>query len=230
MIQVVYTNLNCNDVFTPFYKQNRKHCNLPLYAISDYDINLNIDGFFKYKNNEPYYKVWVDALTKFNSEYFIYLQEDFFLYDDVKEEIVEEYKKELSNSKYSFVRLLKSGQLESKKIFNNLYEIDSSNKYIFSMQSTIWKTKDYIKLMNMVQSKIWYDEHSYRGKMIELNMKGLYHFEDELKIGSNHHNSNVYPYIATAVVKGKWNYKEYGEKLNKILMKNNINPEVRGKF
>lgn len=229
IIQVVYTNSNCADVFIPFYYQNKKHCKLPLYVISDYDVNVEVDDFHKYSNDEPYYKVWVDALTKFDVEYFIYLQEDFFLYDDVKEDILETYRKQLADSDYSFVRLLKSGKLGTKKIFDNLYEIESSNENIFSMQATIWKTSDYIKLMNTAASKGWLEtDADYPNTMIQLNMKGMYHYDNELKIGSNHHDSNVYPYIATAVVKGKWNMKEYGFELGKILLKHNIDMNIRG--
>lgn len=229
MIQVVYTNSNCNDVFTPFYNQNKKHCKLPLCVISDYDIDADIDGFYKYSNNDPYYEVWVNAVKQFNSEYFIYLQEDFFLYDDVKEDILEIYKNQLKNSDYSFVRLLKSGKLGTKKLYENLYEIESTNENIFSMQATIWKTEDYIKLMDYVGSAGWLEtDADYRNRMIELNMKGLYHFDNEPKIGTNHHDSNVYPYIATAVVKGKWNFKEYKSKLLPILEKDNIDYNIRG--
>lgn len=230
MIQVVYTNSNCGDVFSPFYIQNKKHCKLPLCVVSDYDVNVEVDGFFKYSNNESYCKVWVDALKKFDSEYFIYLQEDFFLYDDVNEEILEQYKNQLADSEYSFVRLLKSGKLGLKEVFNNLYEIESTNQNIFSMQATIWKTEDYIKLMEIVGSKGWLEtDADYRRIMGELDMKGLYHFDGEAKIGTNHHDSNVYPYIATAVVKGKWNMSEYPVQLFKILNQHEIDINKRGK-
>lgn len=232
MIQVVYTNSNCGDVFVPFLKQNKKHSNIPLYTVSDYDlVGDGIVDTYKYGNDEPYYKVWADALTKFGSEYFIYLQEDFFLYDDVKEDVLEKYKEQLKNSKYSFVRLLKSGKLGNQKIFDNLYEIEPMNENIFSMQATIWKTEDYVRLMNTVKSPGWLEtDADYRYNMITMGMYGLYHYDGERKIGINHHDSNVYPYIATAVIKGLWNYKEYGEILDKILVENNIDPNIRGKF
>ena len=232
MIQVVYTNSNCNDVFVPFLKQNKKHCNLPLYTISDYDLNgEGIVDSYKYGNDEPYYKVWADALTNFNSEYFIYLQEDFFLFDAVKEDVLEKYRDFLANSKYSFVRLLKSGKLGNKAVADNLYEIEPMNENIFSMQATIWKTEDYIKLMNTVKSPGWLEtDADYRYNMIAMGMYGLYHFNDEKQIGTHHWDSSVYPYIATAVVKGKWNYKEYANVLNEILEENNIDSNIRGKL
>jgi hypothetical protein len=231
MIQIVYTNSNCSDVLTPFIKQNRKHTKLPLYLISDYDVSdLDIDGFHRYSNDEPYYKVWSDAIKKFNSETFIYLQEDFYLYSDINKEKLLEYEKFLKNSTYSFIRLLKSGQLNDKQISNKLFEIESSNEHIFSMQATLWKSNDYIKIMEAVKDPKWLENDKYRENMIKLNMNGLYHYDNERKIGKNHHDSNIYPYIATAVVRGQWNYSEYKNELEPILIENNIDPNIRGIF
>ena len=45
-----------------------------------------------------------------------------------------------------------------------------------------------------------------------------------------HYDSNVYPYIATALVRGKWNLSEYKNELGFILKENNIIFEKRGKY
>ena len=232
MIQVAYTNSNCSDLWEVFQKQTLKHCKLPLYLIADKEPkNFGISGLNIYNNKEPYYKVWIDSLNKFNSDYFIYLQEDFFLYSDVNEDKLNEYLKFLKkNTEYSFVRLIKSGVLNNKKITNNLYEIESTNKDVFSMQSTIWRTKDYIKLLDKVKDDKWLENEKYVKASIELNIKGLYHYDNEPKRGMAHYDSNVYPYIATALVRGKWNLSEYKNELGFILKENNIIFEKRGKY
>ena len=43
-----------------------------------------------------------------------------------------------------------------------------------------------------------------------------------------HFNSHSYPYIATAVVKGKWNHSEYSKELDIVFHKYDINPFERG--
>lgn len=232
MIQVAYTNSNCIDLWEIFQKQTLKYCSLPLYLISDKEPeNFGYYGLNLYDNKEPYYKVWIDSLKKFNQEYFIYLQEDFFLYDNVNQNKLDEYLDMLkTNKEYSFVRLIKSGSLNNKKITNTLYEIESSNRDIFSMQSTIWRTEDYIKLLNEVKDFKWLENENYRKASISLNIKGLYHYDNEPKRGMAHHDSNVYPYIATALVKGKWNLSEYNKELGFILSENNINIQKRGIF
>lgn len=230
MIQVTYTNSNCSDLWDTFQKQTKKHTDLPLYMISDKEVNnINLSGLFIYNNEDPYYKVWVDALSTFNSEYFIYLQEDFFLYQDVDKNKLNEYLEFLKNNpNYSFVRLLKSGDLGKTKLSDTLYEIESTNPFIFAMQATIWRTSDYIALMKRVKSFNWLENEDYSRSMINMNMKGVYHYNNEPKRGLNHYDSNVYPYIATALVKGKWITSEYNETLTNILKENNIDINKRG--
>jgi hypothetical protein len=43
-----------------------------------------------------------------------------------------------------------------------------------------------------------------------------------------HYDSFVYPYVATAINKGKWNLNEYTEELNPIFEEYGINPFERG--
>lgn len=230
MIQVAYTNTNCSDLWDVFQKQNKKHTNIPLYMISDKEVdNIPASNLFIYNNEDQYYKVWMDALTKFNSEYFIYLQEDFFLYSDVNQVKLDEYVEFLkTNPDYSFVRLLKSGQLGSKKLSDTLYEIEASNPFIFAMQATIWRTVDYINLMRSVKEDKWLETSKYAYTMHRIGVKGAYHYDGEPKRGGNHWDSNVYPYIATALVKGKWIMSEYGNELRPILVENNIDINKRG--
>lgn len=230
MIQVAYSNSNCIDLWEPFQKQTYKHTNIELCMICDKEpIDLGLSKYYIYNNDEPYYKVWTDALNSFGDEYFIYLQEDFFLYDKVNDNKLIEYKQFLvDNPEYSFVRLIKSGNLGSKSIGENLYEIESTNEHIFAMQATIWRTSDYIKLMEEVKDPKWLENEKYSKAMIDLNMKGAYHYDNEPKRGLNHYDSNVYPYIATALVRGQWNLGEYPNELGPILEENKIEIKTRG--
>ena len=66
--------------------------------------------------------------------------------------------------------------------------------------------------------------------MNKMGMKGVYHYDNEPKRGGNHYDTNVYPYIATALVKGKWDVSEYPNELPPILVENNIDHNLRGIF
>jgi hypothetical protein len=74
----------------------------------------------------------------------------------------------------------------------------------------------------------WLETEKYRQYMSENKIKGLCHYDNEPKRGGNHYDSNVYPYIATALVKGKWIMSEYSNELTPILNSNNININKRG--
>lgn len=230
IIQVAYTNSNCSDLWNVFKKQIDKHSDIPLYMISDTPINdIAVSNQYIYNNNDSYYSVWNEALKSFNSEYFIYLQEDFFLYSNINKEKINEYLAFLkTNPEYSFVRLIKSGNLDSVKITDTLFEIDSNNENSFAMQATIWRTSDYIMLMDLVKENKWLEIPKYRDIMMNYNIKGLYHYNGEPKRGLNHTDTSVYPYIATALVKGKWNISEYPNELTPILNENNIDINIRG--
>jgi hypothetical protein len=229
--QLAYTNSNCRDLWEMFITQNRRHCSMPLYMISDVKPEtFGFDDALIYQNSDPYFQVWINAIEKFGGDYFIYLQEDFVLYGDVNQEKIDEYVEFLRNHhEYSFVRLLKSGHLYDKKLSDTLYEIESTNMNVFAMQATIWRTVDYVRLMSVAKSPRWLEtDVDYRNIMISMDMKGAYHYNGEQRGGKVHFNTNVYPHAATALVRGKWNVGEYGQQLNKLLSEYGIDVNKRG--
>lgn len=229
---VTYTNTSCSDIWDMFYDQQKTHANSNIFIISDSEkfLNLSKNKIYKYNNDDPYWKVWVESLKKFDVKNFIYLQEDFILYNNVNEEKILDLINFLNNSEYSFIRLIKSGNLNSNKVHKNLYEIESNNSDIFSMQPTIWKTDDYLKIMEGVKEEKWLETPHYRDFMIQNNLKGLYYYDNENKRGMNHYDSSIYPYIATALVKGKWNLSEYQKELFPLIQKYKIDINKRGIF
>jgi hypothetical protein len=227
---VCYTNSNCSDIWDMFHNQQKKYTGINLLIISDKDGFSTVDKnrIYCYNNDEDYWGVWVNALEKFNIENFIYLQEDFILYNQVNDKKILDLVNYLNTTDYSFIRLIKSGNLNTKIISENIYEIESSNNNIFSMQPTIWKTQDYVKIMKNVMEKKWLETENYQSYMKNNNIKGLYYFNDEPKRGLNHYDSELYPYIATALVKGKWNLSEYNKELMPLIDQYNINLKIRG--
>jgi hypothetical protein len=223
MINIVYTNSNTEDVFNLFKKQHDRFSTLPLFVISDYA------GDYVYSNADPYYKHWINALKHVQDDYFIYNQEDFLLYDKVQYDILVELKDFLvNNPKYSFVRLIKSGQnLTNIPVGNNVYSIGYNSYPLYSMQATIWNKQRFIELYNSAKQVKWFESEDYEKSCRSLGIVGVYYYNNEQARGG-HYDSSVYPYIATAVVKGKWNIGEYPLELGNILSENNININNRG--
>jgi len=59
-----------------------------------------------------------------------------------------------------------------------------------------------------------------------LGIQGLYHHDGEPKRGLHHYDSKVFPYIASALVKGDW-CSEYKDELKGILGLYNIDESIR---
>jgi hypothetical protein len=153
----------------------------------------------------------------------MFLHEDMILFDKPNFELLEKY--------YGYV---KSGVAESIKM--NLTgdsfapsDVDSTlvtNQYSqFSIQPTIVKKEIFQNLVNTIGSlNIWQFEEaifSY-GKDFMIQIGG------EKKRGIYHYDSIIFPYIATAINKGKWNMSEYQKELDKMFNEYGVMPFERG--
>ena len=227
---ITYSNSNMKDVWESHFLRIRKHfkTDSKVYCISDIEVD-NVDKTFIYNNDEPYYKAWVDCLESIEEDYFIYLQEDLILHKDVPIDIIKNYIEVMKEDGYvDFIRLIKSGKGFSEKQFSDgLYYVNRESYPQFSMQPTIWKKKRFIDLYKNVKAEKWFECQEYEDACVNLNINGLYSYRGESSRG-NHFDSSVYPYIATAIIKGKWNLSEYPEELFELSTEYNININDRG--
>ena len=82
-------------------------------------------------------------------------------------------------------------------------------------------------MYNSSNVKMIFDESQNSVHLRAISARGLFSVKKGSRVG-NHHNSWIYPYIATAVVKGKWNVAEYQKELDVLFNEYNINPFERG--
>lgn len=227
---VTYTHSNCKDalqVHNELIDQHLKPDNH--FIFSDY--KTNDKNCLIYDDNEPYSLHYSNLIKQINKKYFIYHQEDFFIYNQVNRNKLLEYIQFLElNPDYSFVRLLKSGFTRGEKISDTLYSIETDSDQIFSMQPTIWRTQDLIKIYEDKIVQKLRDESEFISSCLKLNIKGAYHFNYEQKRGLGHFDSSIYPCICTALIRGKWNISEYAKELGNILTKFSIDPYKRGLY
>ena len=232
---VTYTHSNCKDVWKPYFDSlNEFASGIQSFVFSNEESSeFGRHKFLKYDDDKDYCREFVKCLKQVKSKFVIYMQEDFILYDNVKMEKIIEYMKTLDESQtLSFVRLIKCGDVSEIRYKSDLFFIkrsvihDSINS--FSMQPTIWKKDDLISLYEAVDEKKFGENFSYTVAMNYLGIDGLYCYNCEKKRGGAHFDSSVFPYIATAVVRGKWNVSEYREELQKIFDKYSIDSRKRG--
>ena len=227
---ITYTHSKVSDLHKPYFDSIKKYFN-PLNHIVLCDKKIDYDGITMslYENDSKYYQQMINALSEVKTDYVIYSQEDYILFDNVNKDKINKLIKLLDeDNKISFIRLIYSGIDFNIKDYNDeLFYLNQDNMYYFSTQITIWRTKDLIEMFKSSKTKSIFDEPENSLHLKNLGKIGLCVKEKGDRVGG-HYNSSVYPYIATAIVKGKWNETEYGNKLKVIFSEYNINKELRG--
>jgi len=251
---VTYTNSVCHDVLEIHLSQIEKFAkNFKSYVFTDNLDKILIEKFdnhqfLKYENEKKYYEQYLRCLKSVKENFIIYLQEDFFLYDNVDIERLQTCLDFLKNSEYSYVRLIKTilqGGIHRKELkikeypdiqlTNNIYDayVSDPDSFAFHMQATLWKKSDFISLYDHVKSEKWLESREWDQGMREIKMKGsFYHdYKFNQKYGKYHWQSVIYPHVCTAVGKGKWSlthHKYLDNILEKILKSYDVDLSIRG--
>lgn len=229
---ITWTNTECEDIFPLYFGQFDKYfdefksyvfINEKSSHIPPSHVQLINDG------QSSFYRRFVECLEKVEEEYIIYMQEDHILYDDPQSERLKELFEFFKNSKYSCLRLIKSGELGGNKVKENIYEIPSTSSFLLSQQTAIWKRKDLIRLFKFFKPVTFRDVEAYGSEAFRyLSFKCAYYYNNEPQRGRLHFDCSVIPYVATAINKKKWNLSEYSQELLPLLKEYNIDYEDRG--
>lgn len=226
---LVYTNSKCKDLHEGYFSRIKKF--FPSLKNIFVTSNEFIEGinFIEYDNNSSHYEQMINALDSIPTDYVLYNQEDYILFDYVLEDKIEKYLEILESDKnISFIRLIYSGvnNKEFKQYKDDLFYLNPNSFYFYCTQATIWRKSDLREMFLNSKVKTIFDEIENSFYLKNLNKIGLCSIERGKKIGG-HYNSLVYPYTATALVKGKWNYSEYKEELDDFFQEFKINKNIR---
>jgi len=232
---VTYTTSKYSDVWDMHFGQLTRHAaSLKSYAFSD---RLSRDAWkhtkhtlVTYEDSDPYWKQYTTCLKSIEEDFVIYSQEDFILFADVDYAALNRYRDFLSNTNYDYVRLIRCGYSTplDRPVQEDIYEVDMSTNDAFSMQATMWKKSSIDKLYRHVKSEKWLESESWNSGAREIGIKGTLVYNGERKIGAFHYDSIVYPYVCTAINRGKWNVDQYPDVMSEMFTKYNIDPSVRG--
>jgi hypothetical protein len=164
-------------------------------------------------------------------EVILFSVDDMILYRDMDERELRYMARLLEQSDdVDFIRLIRCGNAPLLKHSKNLYSISSNSNDLFSMQPTLWKSDVFLDLCEEVRSSnIWEFEQRGSNWLRTRKIKGLFYFVgNEKKRGKAHWDSSIYPYIATAIVKGKWLTSEYPRELQDVFEEFGIDKNIRG--
>ena len=211
---ITYTNHVMEDAWDIYFGQLDKFSRIKSYVFSDVKSEKYPNHkFLTYDNDDPYYRQYLSCLESVDEEYVIYMQEDFFLYDNVKDEEVLKALEFLKSSEYSFVRLIRAGyKTPTDKIAReNYYEVDVSSNDAFSMQATLWKKSKLIDLYEATKSDLWYEGEGWNQSCRDLSIQGVFTYYGEKQRGRFHYDSDIFPYTCTGINKGYWNIQLYSD-------------------
>ena len=223
---VIYTHTDMKDVWPSFFGQLNKF-------MPDYKLYVCVNEIDKalpenclqitYDDSKKYTNRILECLDKINEDVILFFHEDMILYSNPLHVYLEKYYEYILTDKANSIKLLYAGSGGTKSEFEDTLVQNDLSK--FSIQPTIIKTKTFKELIeNHLELTIYEFEDA-----IKLNEKDFSATNGiEKKRGIFHYDSFVFPYIATAINKGKWNLTEYQTELNPIFEEYNINPFDRG--
>jgi len=236
---VVNTHSSSRDVLDLFLIQLEKYYpNNKLYIFTD-----NSDGLDSkytpiiYNSNDMFRTQYLQCIEEVSEKFILYLNEDYILYDNVNVDKINDYLSILEeNPEFSFIRLARGPNFTNDKFNNELYFLTHKQPHFYSQTAAIWRT-DSIKKIHEIGPDLHIGaggaQHGHfevAGNDLcrELNMIGLSYYSGEAKRGMYHYDTDVFPYIATAIIKGKWNKSEYPKELLPLLDEYNIDIKKRG--
>lgn len=236
---VVNTNSNYKDIWPMFYGQLSKYYpNINTYTFTDKDEDLLYGGIHLiYDNTTSFRDQYLNCIKKVSEKYIITLNDDYILYNYVDFDKIKNYINILETTDYSFIRFTATDQTRNEsRYIKGLWKIPFYNPNIYSQTTSIWKTKTLEKIYEKgpqlhIGTKGDTDGHfevSANQTCMSLGIEGLCYWDGEPKRGQAHYDNDIVPYIASALIKGKWNTKEYSKELLPLIKKYNIDISIRG--
>ena len=228
-----------NDLWEAHIGQIQKYMSETHYIFSDeFDFEADNINFISYDPDLKFRSQYLDCIQWVDEEFCLYLNEDYLLYDEPDIEKIQEYVDVMKGDEsLSFVRLTRGPNFLDKMHDNSdtLYYADPEGEYFFSQTASLWRTLDLQEIHDEgpdlhIAGNVMSEQFEVVASETcrDLGTQGLVHFSGESKRGMHHYDSSVFPYVASALVKGKWNMSEYSQELTKLFREYSIDPYTRG--
>ena len=224
---LVYTHSDYSWVWKYWHQQTDKFLqNFDKICMSNSNSSFRDDYLvIKYNDKLTYKNRVLSCLNNIDDdEIVLFCHEDMFLYKKPNFEIIDEYMNLIKNDNCELIKLIRAFEnLDKSNLHKKLFK--NPDKQLFSIQPTIIKIKTLKHIYKTVPGdNIWEFEVNTSKKNLK-DLISLCSFDPDLdkKRGKFHYDSSVYPYICTAVIKGKWNFKEYKKELFEIFYNKKFN-------
>ncbi len=178
-----------------------------------------------------------ECLPSIKEEFFLFMCDDNIPYKEIQLSRINNLLNYMNIYSLDSIRLVTGDSSRELKLTDNLYLLPESDPNHFTLQPTIWRKSSFQKIFEQgidghIGGVDYENMFEIKGSYITraLNMQMAYWYEEEPKRGQAHYDSNIFPVIASALVKGKWNLSEYNKELTEILEQYKIDPSLRGVY
>jgi len=229
---LLYTHTDCKDVWIIFFNQINQYLpNLEkIIFVNENDESIPNDyRKIFYDDKLSYTKRVSQCLNQIETEMILFMHEDMILFDKPDYEKINKFIELINKNEADFIKLIKvdfGG--DKKELHPNL--IKTPRDLMFSIQPTICKSDKLKNIFSLFDCSGWDFEKKVTAACLHFSYINCFmaSTETDKKRGSFHYDSNIFPYIATAIVKSKWNYSEYKNELDILFDKYKISKENRG--
>jgi hypothetical protein len=211
---VIYTHTDYSDVWGICFGQLEKYMfdfNICVFVNKENSEIPKRYSVITYNESDVYTDRLKYCLSKLSDDVILFTHEDMILFGPPKIDLIEKYSSYVINNLVNSVKLIYVSGSDINSDFDTTLIKNEFSK--LSIQPTLISPKNFISLINKTNPlNIWDFEESItnQGKDYMCKIGG------ELKRGIHHFDSLVFPYIATAIVKGKWNMVEYEHELTTL--------------
>ena len=233
----IYSHSSYYDCLTPCLDRFKRYCKYEFdhkFLLLDQEDNFEGYDILKYTDAACYTARLVETVSQIPTDYLLFLHEDMILYEAVGEAYLDIAVKTIMKDDVDCIKLIKCDDNFIESSYRNsifLKSIPTTANLLFAVQPTLWNKESYVKVLKANPNKnIWQLEASGQGYAKENNYNCLYTYDQRFdrKRGKYHYDSCTFPYIATAIVKGKWNITDYPKEMIEMLDEYKIDPNVRG--
>ena len=204
------------------------------YLIADKSDAENCQSykFAPYFEASSYVDRLIQGLVQIDEEVIFFNHEDFPLLESPDQRHLLDAIDLVKSGKLDYFTFARGGiqvgrPILGKKSINKF--INRISPWIFSIQPSIWRREKLLELLAAHRGQgIWEFEAGAQASFRKLGFKGGFTRAKGVKRGSLHWDNPFYRYVATAIVKGKWNTLEYERELGELLIQSEIDPSKRG--
>lgn len=223
---LIYTHTDVSDVWPMTFGQLEKFLPEEKIYVAVNSLSDNLSKKYTqivYDDSLKYTDRLKQVLYSIDESTLLFLHEDMVLVGEPMFDIINAYDFYIKNKFIDSVKLIFAGNEYETPTTDETLVRNSFSK--FSIQPTIISKDSFLSLLGSVEStNIW----DFENKVIDNGRHYMSKLGNENKRGMYHYDSIVFPYIATAIVKGKWNISEYKFELENLFSEYHIQSELRG--